>query len=1011
MVDPALKLMIEAVQRYDGYIVQSTGDGIFALFGAPLAHEDHPQRALYAALRMQDELRRYGAKLQEEGRAPIEIRVGVNSGEVVVRSIRTGKGQSEYTPIGHTANLAARLQAVARTGSIVVSENTRGLVEGYFTLRALGATRVKGIAEPVKLYEVNGLGPLRTRFQRAAGRGLTKFVGRQRELEAMKEALELAKSGHGQIVGAMGEPGVGKSRLFFEFKAIAQSGCAVLEAYSISHGKASAYLPVIELLRDYFRITPEDHQRQRREKITGKVLTLERSLEDTLPYLFALFGLQERDDPVGLMDAQLRGRRTQEGLKRILLRESLNQPLIVIFEDLHWIDEQTQDFLNLLAESIGTARILLLVNYRPEYSHHWSNKTYYMQLRLDPLNRESAEELLSALIGDAVELAPLKRRIVETTEGNPFFIEEMVQALLEEGVLVRNGAVRVTRSLSQVRVPPTVQGILASRIDRLAPPEKEFLQTLAVLGREFSLGLARQVTAKADEELERMLANLQLAEFIYEQPAFPEVEYIFKHALTLEVAYNSVLNERRRVLHERTGAALEQLFSDRLDEHVDELAHHYECSANIAKAVQYLSIAAWRTAQQGLLAEGIAQAARAIKLLESLPNTPERSQKELDLLSTLALTTLFAKGFGSREGVEHYERAVALSRRLGDNRKLFGILSPICVGHAERGELAFADGMRDEIRTAAENTADPAYISAAVVFNAWIPLWRGRFAQACGEAEQGIVAYDRDGQPVAEWLLQPDVFGRYTAAWASWLLGYPGRALTRAEEALSQARSPGPINQACGFHVIAEVCAWRGDLARSEEAARLELAVCTNYGIRGAVGASAENAIATIGWLLILHNDFAQALVELGRAIDELARRGQRLLLPLYLGRLAMGYLGIGDGSAASDAIAQAVRLATETGERAWDSELRRIEGTIALKQGEVDKAEHAFRAAIEIAQEQEAKSWELRSATSLARMLADQGRNEQAHALLAPIYAWFTEGFETADLKEAKSLLEELSG
>jgi class 3 adenylate cyclase len=682
LIDPALKLMIDAVSRYDGYIVQSTGDGIFALFGAPLAHEDHPQRALYAALRMQEEVRHYGARLQEQGRVPIEIRIGINSGEVVVRSLHTGKAHTEYTPIGHTANLASRLQAIARTGSILVSESTRRLVEGYFQLRALGGTRVKGITEAVQVYEVAGLGPLRTRFlQRAAGRGLTKFVGRVRELDTMRDLLELAKAGHGQIVVVMGEPGVGKSRLFFEFKAVGQSGCVLLEAYSISHGKASAYLPLLELLRDYFRITPEDDQRQRREKITGKVLTLERSLEDTLPYLFSLFGLEDKDDSLALVDPQIRARRTLEGLKRILLRESLNQPLVVIFEDLHWIDEQTQEFLNLLADSIGTAQILLLVNYRPEYSHHWNGKTYYMQLRLDPLSDESAEELLSALLGDGVELVPLKRRIIKTTEGNPFFIEEMVQALFEEGVLARNGTVKITRSLSQVRVPPTVQGTLASRIDRLPSAEKDFLQTLAVLGREFSLGLVRQVTDKADDELERMLANLQLGEFIYEQPAFPEIEYTFKHALTQEVAYHSVLTERRRMLHERAGAALEQLFHERLDEHVDELARHYQSSTNVAKAVHYLSLAALRTAHQGLLAEGTEQAGRALKLLEMLPDTPQRLHNELDLLIALVLATGFARGFGASEGFTLYERAAALSRRVGDSRRLFGILTITSVGY------------------------------------------------------------------------------------------------------------------------------------------------------------------------------------------------------------------------------------------------------------------------------------------------------------------------------------------
>ncbi len=353
IIDPALKLMIDAVRRYDGYIVQSTGDGIFALFGAPVAHEDHPQRALYAALRMQEELTRYSARLREAGNLPIEARVGVNTGEVVVRSISTGRGHTEYTPIGHTTNLASRMQALAPTGSIAVSEQTRKLVEGYFALKPLGPTKVKGVTEPVNVYEVTGFGPLRTRLQRSAGRGLTKFVGRQREMEALRHAAGLAREGRGQIAAAMAEAGTGKSRLFFEFKVTTQSGWMVLETFSVSHGKASAYMPVIDLLQTYFKIVGEDDQRSRRAKVTGNVLTLDRSFEDTLPYLIALLGIVEGKDPLSGMDPQIRKRRTLEAIKRILLRESLNQPLMVIFEDLHWIDEETQALLNLLADSIG----------------------------------------------------------------------------------------------------------------------------------------------------------------------------------------------------------------------------------------------------------------------------------------------------------------------------------------------------------------------------------------------------------------------------------------------------------------------------------------------------------------------------------------------------------------------------------------------------------------------------------------------------------------------------------
>jgi class 3 adenylate cyclase len=413
IVDPALKLMIDTVQRYDGYLVQSTGDGIFALFGAPVAHEDHPQRSLYAALRMQEAMRRYGERLRADKGLNLQVRIGVNIGEVVVRSIQTGAKQTEYSPIGHSTSLAARLQTLATPGSTVISGNMRGLVEGYFQLKGLGPTRIKGVSEPVELFEVTGLGPLRTRLQRAAGRGLTKFVGREREIETMRHAASLAKDGRGQLVAVMAEPGVGKSRLFYEFKMRSQSGWMVLEAFSISHGKASPYLPVTELLHGYFGIDANDDGRKRREKVNGRIVTLDPALKDTRPYLFALLGLVEGDDPLAQMDAQIRRRRTLDAIKRIVLREGLNQPLMLIFEDLHWIDQETQAFLNLLAEGMANAPVLLLVNYRPEYTHQWSSKTYYTQLRLDPLGKESADEMLSALVGDSPELFPLKRLVLD----------------------------------------------------------------------------------------------------------------------------------------------------------------------------------------------------------------------------------------------------------------------------------------------------------------------------------------------------------------------------------------------------------------------------------------------------------------------------------------------------------------------------------------------------------------------------------------------------------------------
>ena len=391
--------MMDAVHRYDGYVAQALGDGIFALFGAPIAHEDHPQRALYAALRMQEEMRRYSDQVRLKHGAPLSMRIGANTGEVVVRSIHKDDLHTDYVPVGHSTNLAARMEQMATPGSILITEYTRKLVEGYFELKALGAAEIKGVEEPLTVYEVLGAGPLRTKLQVAMRRGLTHFVGRQSEMDQLQRTLEHAKAGHGQIVGVMGEPGLGKSRLFHEFKLTSQSDCLLLEAFSVSYGKASPYLPLIELLKGYFQIQPQDEERTRKEKVAGKVLILDRGLEDILPYLFSLLGIEDPGSSLQQMDAQIRRRRTLEALKKLFLRESLNQPLMLIFEDLHWIDTETQGFLDTLSDSVASAKLLLLVNYRPEYRHEWGQKTYYTQLRLAPLGKAEAEELLAFLLG------------------------------------------------------------------------------------------------------------------------------------------------------------------------------------------------------------------------------------------------------------------------------------------------------------------------------------------------------------------------------------------------------------------------------------------------------------------------------------------------------------------------------------------------------------------------------------------------------------------------------------
>ena len=554
-----------------------------------------------------------------------------------MRTIETG-GHTEYTPVGHVTNLAARMQTAAPAGSIAASEATQRLCEGYFEFRALGPTAVKGLNAPVEVYEVVRAGPLRTHFQLSARRGLTQFVGREREMAAMAGALEQAKAGHGQIVAAVGEAGAGKSRLMYEFKATIPDGCKVLEAYSVSHGKASAWLPVIELLKGYFEIRRRGRRQSPVREGRGQNAWSRPGARGDAALHPEPAGYRGRGCVTGDDGCGIRRRRTLEAVKRIIIRESLKQPLVVIFEDLHWIDAETQELLDLLVDSVASARILMLVNYRPEYHHEWGNRTCYTQLRLDPLGGQSADEMLDALLGGDASLQSLKRLIIEKTQGNPFFMEEIVRALVEQGVLVRNGATRLTKPLTEIHVPPTVHGILASRIDALSASEKGLLQTLAVIGKDFPLNLVRHLTAGPDDRLEPMLKGLQAGEFIYEQAALGETEYTFKHALTQEVAYNSVLMERRRLLHERTGEAIEALFKERIDDHLAELAHHYSRSANTRKAVEYLFRAGSQAAARFAFSEAVTRLSSALEFLKHLPDDAERARQELAVQYVLGLS-------------------------------------------------------------------------------------------------------------------------------------------------------------------------------------------------------------------------------------------------------------------------------------------------------------------------------------------------------------------------------------
>jgi predicted ATPase len=897
---------------------------------------------------------------------------------------------------------------------------------------------------------VQGVGPLQTRLQVAARRGLARFVGRRRELDHLHDALTQAKAGQGQIVGVMGEAGVGKSRLFHEFVGACEDtprrrhDCVVLQTHAVSHGKTTAYLPVIELLKRYCDMHADDDERKRREKVGGKVLMLDRGLEPTLPYLLAVLGIEEPHSPLQQMDPRIRRQRTMAALKQVFVRESLNQPLILILEDLHWLDAETQEFLDTLSEGIAASHILLLVNYRPEYRSAWGQKTYYTQIRLDAFSTAEAEEFLATLLGASAlppgerdshtPLNDLHRRILDKTQGTPFFIEEVVQTLAEEGVLSgERGHYELARLTPSVRIPPTVQAILAARIDRLAPAEKALLQQVAVVGREFPLGLVKQVVTQSEEELARLLGSLQRKEFLYEQPAFPEIVYRFKHALTHEVAYGTVPRLRRQELHARTARALEAFYADKGEEHYGELAHHYRRGGNLEQAITSLHKAGQQAARRSAHPEALRHWAAALELLPTLPDTPERQQRELTLQLMLAASLQVTKGPSAPEVGSAYTRARALCEQHGDTRQLFVALHGLWLFHHVQADLLAAREAGERLLTMAEDLQDSALLVEARRALGSTVLWQGDFLLARTHLEQAVTLYEQHPGGSVPWLFggaDPGVVCLCELARVLWLLGYPDQALGRSHTALLHARTRAePFSLGFALIFAAGLYQLRREGARTQQHAEEGMTLAHQYGFAALLSAGTIRR----GWALAEQGHAEEGLRDMRHGLIARHEAGAELAHPYFLALQAEVYGKVGQGDRARTLLAQALTTAPASKEHRLEAELYRLKGELTLQEetGELRRepgdsfpevaslqppvalavareAEGYFLTAIDIARAQHAKSLELRATMGLARLWRQQDKHAEAQQKLGAIYDWFTEGFETKDLQEAKALLHE---
>ena len=1012
VLDPVLELMMDAVHRYEGTVNQVMGDGIMALFGAPIAHEDHAVRACYAALRIQDTVKRYADDVRRTQGTTVRIRIGLNSGDVVVRAVGSDL-RMDYTAVGQTTHLAARMEQLADPGSTLLTADTLALVEGQIEVKALGPMAVKGLMEPVDAYEMLGASTVRSRFQAAAARGLTAFVGRATEMEQLYQALEHAKAGRGQVVAVVGEPGVGKSRLYHEFMHSHRvQDCFVIASTSVSYGKAASYFPLIELLRTYFRIEGRDDARLIREKVTGRLLSLDRALEPFLAAVLWLLDISPDDPQWERLDPPQRRQQILDGVKRLLLRESQNQPVVVVFEDLHWIDAETQALVDALIEALPAARVLMLVNYRPEYQHTWGSKTYYRQLRIDPLPVTSAHQLLDSLLGSDPTVQPLKALLVQRTQGTPFFLEEGVRTLVETKVLLGDpGSYRLLKSLDAIEVPATVKALLAARIDRLNAEEKAVLQAASVVGTDVPFEVLQAIADIPTDQLRRCLAQLQAAEFLYEIKIFPDLEYTFKHALTHEVAYGSLVGDRRRALHARIVEAIERLYADRLDEQVERLAHHAVRSEVAGKAVPYLYEAGTRAVQRSANGEAVTYLRQGLNLASKLPSDRARMRHELRLLLALGPALQQVQGFGADEVETTYTRARELCEQVGEPVELFQALWGLWL-YTVGGKARFNEGPRiaQELLDLAERQGDPALLLEARHALSPTTLWVGEPAAARQHAEQGIALYDQERHRSLAFLYgghDPGVCCHMHSALALWMLGYPRAALDRGRRGMTLARDLAhPLSIANALPFLGAVQQLRGEVEEVRELADATMELSTAHGLPQwlAIGRLLS------GWV---QAERGHGVAQLQSAVDDYRSKGKfDFWESFFLTLLAAACLKHGAIEDGLRTVADALKGADQTGAQVYNAEFHRLRGELLLARDPADasQAEASFNRALAIAGTQNAKSWELRASLSLGRLWRGQGRRDEAAQLLNGIHGWFTEGFDTADLREAKIFLDGLA-
>jgi len=989
----------EVISRFDGFVAKYMGDGVLAYFGYPQAHEDDAERAVRAGLAVVGVVRRLLTAV------PLQMRVGLATGLVVVGDLIGSGAAREEAVVGETPNLAARLQALAEPDSVVIADSTRRLVGSLFEYQSLGEVEIKGLPAPVPAFRVLGESRVGSRFE-ALRSGETPLVGRAEELQLLRRRWQQAKDGAGRVVLISAEPGIGKSRLTEAFReSIAGEPHTRLRYFCSPHRQDSALFPFIGQLERAAGFERDDTPVARRDKLEA-VVAAGAPAEGDLQALAELLAVPpDNRYPAVDLTPQRKKEKTFDALLRRLAGFSRREPVLMIFEDLHWADPSSRELLDLAVEQIERMPVLLIASFRPEFQAPWADRPHVTTVSLRRLGRDESGRLVRGLVGDAADLSSeVLDEIVQRTDGVPLFLEELTKAVFENTV----GSIPATSAT----VPATLHASLMARLDRLGLLAKEIAQVGAAIGRDFSYEVLAAAAQRTEAELRDGLGRLVDAGLVFQRGVPPEATFLFKHALVQDTAYGMLLRGPRQALHARIARALEERFPTLAETHPEILAHHCTEGGLLEKAVAYWYRAGRHSEARGALVEAISQLRTGLRLIADLPNTQERARQELDLQIALAGALRSVKGFWHPEVAETFSRAHSLVLESGEAGTishfsvLFGLFGTKFAGGQVRAALEHAR----EFLSLAQSRAETGLIVAGYQILGQTLITIGDYRAAFTEAERGAKLYESEKHRMLVFQIASDPGVTMRGFWALqlWHLGYPDQARDVTAEVLRHARRPDAHpyhSRGLGLLLVGLAAIAGRRISEAETLGNEAVTVGSEHGL------PAMSGIGSVlqGWALAQRSANEGSVENIRKGIEVLGYLSYR---PIFLGLLAEALALTGKIEEGLAVIADAFAISEASGARGNDAELHRLRGDLLRRLPSPDRTgiEVSYRTALRIAREQDTRGFELRAAVSLARLLNDHWRCDEARDLLAPVYNWFTEGFDTPDLKEAKALLDELS-